>query len=364
MIAALLMPLLAACGSDPTPTPTPKPAVATPTAMMELSLEDQLYEEALAANDGKIYLSFPLTADDAPSILGVFEARYPGLKVIHTQKSTAEVVEQALLEHQNNRGTIDVLDPGRDSRIMDAGIAADSKAVFDDLDLPDGVRYANDRAALYTPLGHGPLYNTDSISEAEAPKTWDDLLDPKWKGKIVIEDRMKGYIYLTDIAAYNGRYPGLWDEERIYDYLVKLRSQDPLIVHGNTTVGNAVASGERPIAGEINMASGGRLVKAGAPVAIAQITPHPVEQWLIAASAEGPNPSGGLLLLRWILGEEGIAKRVEFYPSTSVDPATGDVVAIEYERLGIELAYTGIEMADEFGRLQARYREAIGFISN
>jgi ABC-type Fe3+ transport system substrate-binding protein len=148
------------------------------------------------------------------------------------------------------------------------------------------------------------------------------------------------------------------------EYLEALRLQEPLIVHGNTTVGNAVASGERPLAGEINMASAGRLVKAGAPVAIASVTPHPVEQWLITASAKGPNPSGALLLMHWIIGEEGIAQRVEFYPGTSVDPASGDIVALEYEKRGISLVYTGIEMADEFSRLQAIYREAIGFIAN
>ena len=364
ILSVLLVLVLAACGSDPTPTPTAKPAAATATPVPQ-TLTQQLYEEAKAANDGKINLSFPLTADDAPAILGVFEATYPGLEVVHTQKTSAEVVEQALLEHQNNKGTYaDVLDPGRDTRLMDAGVLSNAKAVFDDLGLPEGARYGDNLAALYTPLGHGPIYNTDSVSEADAPKSWEDMLDPKWAGKIVLEDRLKGFIYLTDLPAYNGRYPGLWPEEKIVTYLEGIRALDPLIVHGNTTVGNAVASGERPLAVDVNMASGGRLVKKGAPVAIAAVSPHPVEQWLVAASAEGPNPSGALLLLHWILSSEGIAKRVEFYPSTSVDPASGDIVALEYERLGVELAYTGIEMAKEFSRLQARYREAVGFISN
>jgi iron(III) transport system substrate-binding protein len=363
LVSVLMVLLMAACGSDPTPTPTPRPAAATATPVPQ-TVTQQLYEEAKAANDGRIHLSFPMTADDAPKILGAFEAKYPGLKVVHTQKTSAEVVEQALLEHQNNKGTVDVLDPGRDTRLMDTGLLSNAKAVFDDLKLPDAVRYGDNLAALYTPLGHGPLYNTDSISEADAPKTWDDMLDPKWKGKIVLEDRLKGFIYLTDLPAYNGRYPGLWPEERIVTFLEGLRALEPLIVHGNTTVGNAVASGERPLAAEVNMASGGRLVQKGAPVAIARVSPHPVEQWLIAAASTGPNPAGGLLLLHWILGNEGVAKRVEFYPSTSVDPASGDIIATEYERLGIELAYTGIEMAGEFSRLQARYREAVGFISN
>ncbi len=70
------------------------------------------------------------------------------------------------------------------------------------------------------------------------------------------------------------------------------------------------------------------------------------------------------MLLRWVISSEGIAERTKFYPGTSVDPASGDIVALEYQKKGIELAYSGIEIASEFSRLQKVYREAIGFISN
>lgn len=364
LVVALLVPLMVACGSDPTATPTPTASQAEAIAAPSQSLDQQLYEEAKATAEGEIHFVFPMTADDAPFIFAAFESRYPGLKVIHTQKSTSEVTEQALLEYQNNRVSMDVLDPGRDSRLIESGLLVDAKDVFDDIELSELVRYGDNRAALYTPLGHGPMYNTDMISAEDAPKSWDDLLDPKWKGQIVLEDRLKGYIYMTDIPAYNGRYPGLWSEEKVVAYLTALRAQKPLIVHGNTTVGNTVASGERAIAGEINMASAGKLVKKGAPVGIAPVSPHSVEQWLMAATDLGPNPAGGKLLMGWILSSEGVGERVKFYPGTSVDPASGDIVALEYEKLGIEVVYSGIEIAGEFSRLQKVYREAIGFISN
>ena len=364
MLSALLVPLIAACGSDPTATPTARPVAAKATPTPVPSLEQQLYEEAKATAGGEIHLLFPMTADDAVIIFDFFEAKYPGLDIIHTQKSTSEVTEQTLLEHQNKRVSVDVVDPGRDSRVIDSGVLANSKDIFDDIKLNPLVRYGDNKAALYTPLGHGPMYNTDLVSEADVPKSWKDLLDPKWKDQIVLEDRLKGYIYMTDVPAYNGKYPNLWSEAEVIEYLTALRGQNPLIVHGNTTVGNTVASGERAIAGEINMSSAGRLVKKGAPVGIAPVTPHSVEQWLIAATKSGPNPAGGKLLLRWIIGSEGIAERTKFYPGTSVDPASGDIVALEYEKKGIELAYSGIEIASQFSRLQKVYREAIGFVSN
>ena len=136
------------------------------------------------------------------------------------------------------------------------------------------------------------------------------MLDPKSAGNNVLENHQKCFIDLTALPAYNGRYPGLWPEEKIVTYLEGIRALDPLIVHGNTTVGNAVASGERPLAVDVNMASGGRLVKKGAPVAIAAVSPHPVEQWLVAASAEGPSPAGALLLLHCIISSDGLSKRV------------------------------------------------------
>ena len=335
---------------------------ATPTAMMEeKSLEEKLYEEALAANDGKINWVFPTQPAQGEPIVAAFEEQYPGLEVILTTKSTSEVTEGVLLEHQLGTITADVSDPGRDRRLLDRGIYSDSTDIFDDVGIPEAARYADGLATLYVPLAHGVMYNTDIVTGDDIPQTYEDLLDPKWNGQMVLEDRLKGFIYLTDLPEYNGRYENLWPEEQIIDFLAGLAEQDVLIQHGNTTISNTVASGERPISPDVNVASIGNAIAQGHPVDLAPVTPNAIEQWLIGAIADGPNPAGGRLFLRWLLNiDQGIPVRVSVQPGTSLDPASGDLIGERADALDLKIGYTGIEMADEFSRLQSTYREVMG----
>ena len=372
--AMLALLVIAACGADPTPTPrptaTPMPTptqammeqpTAAPTAMPAKSLEEMLYEEALATNDGKIAWVFPTRASQGDPIMEAFEDEYPGLDVELTTKSTSEVTEGLLLENQLGTLTADVSDPGRDSRLLDRGIFADSTDIFDDVGIPEQARYADGLATLYVPLAHGVMYNTDEVTGDDIPQTYDDLLDPKWNGLMVLEDRLKGFIYLTDLPEYNGRYENLWPEEDVLAYLTELEKQDVLIQHGNTTVSNTVASGERPISPDVNVASIGNAISQGHPVELAPVTPNAIEQWLIGAVANGPNPAGGRLFFRWLLSaDQGIPVRVSVQPGTSLDPASGDIIGERAARLNLQIGYTGIEMADNFSRLQAVYREALG----
>ena len=369
MLALLVV--AAACGSDPTATPVPPTATPTaeammekptPTAMMEeKSLEEKLYEEALATSNGEISWVFPTRASQGDPIMEAFEAQYPGLDVTLTTKSTSEVTEGLLLEHQVGRIAADVSDPGRDSRLLDRGIFGDSSDIFADVGIPEAAIYADGLATLYLPLAHGVMYNTDVVTGDDIPQTYEDLLDPKWKGNMVLEDRLKGFIYLTDLPEYTGRYENLWPEEQIVDYLSKLAEQDVLIQHGNTTVSNTVASGERPISPDVNVASIGNAIVQDHPVELAPVTPNAIEQWLIGAVADGPNPAGGRLFLRWLLSlDQGIPVRVAVQPGTSLDPASGDIIAERVAALDLKIGYTGIEMADEFSRLQSVYREVMG----
>ncbi|MXW29616.1 MAG: extracellular solute-binding protein [Chloroflexi bacterium] len=358
MLALLVV--AAACGSDPTATPVPP--TATPTAaMVEKTLEEKLYDEALATNNGEISWVFPTRAAQAEQVIAVFEADYPGLTVIHTQKSTSEVTEGLLLENQAGKITADVADPGRDRRLLDRGVFSDSSDIFADLGIAEGAIYADGLATLYVPLAHGVMYNTDRVKGDDIPQTYEDLLDPMWKDDLVLEDRLKGFIYLTDLEEYGGRYENLWPEDQVADFLSKLAAQEPKILHGNTAVSNDVASGESAISPDVNVASIGTAISQGHPVELAPVTPNAIEQWLVGAVAGGPNPPGGRLFLRWLLSVDGgIPVRVEVQPGTSLDVDSGDPIAIRADNLGLKIGYTGIEMADHFTRLQIKYREILG----
>jgi iron(III) transport system substrate-binding protein len=64
-------------------------------------------------------------------------------------------------------------------------------------------------------------WNTDAVSAADAPKTWDDLLDPKWSGRLGIQDPLQaGGAGIWFVTMYQ-----LWGEEKWSDYMKRLGAQ-------------------------------------------------------------------------------------------------------------------------------------------
>jgi iron(III) transport system substrate-binding protein len=81
---------------------------------------------------------------------------------------------------------------------------------------------------------------TDLIAPADMPKTWDDLVLPKYKGKLVMTDPSFTSLQVGVVA--------MMSKLRGWDYYEALNRNDVLIVPGNEQAVNLVKSGERPIA--------------------------------------------------------------------------------------------------------------------
>ena len=77
------------------------------------------------------------------------------------------------------------------------------------------------------------------VSAKDAPKSWEDLAEPKWKGKkIIIEARLVPFAMLGTE----------WGKEKAMELVKKILAQQPIIVQGGTTVANALAGGQVSIA--------------------------------------------------------------------------------------------------------------------
>ena len=140
-------------------------------------------------------------------VITAFERRFPGIAVRRLAGESSELVSRILLEEQAGRVTIDVTDPGHSKRVVDEHVAQD---------LSDVVRmFAADRRLVYwgnhvwakVLAPYGIIYNTERLSRADAPKSWSDAANPRFKGNIIFENRLKPFIYMTDIPAYGGTLP-------------------------------------------------------------------------------------------------------------------------------------------------------------
>jgi iron(III) transport system substrate-binding protein len=127
-------------------------------------------------------------------------------------------------------------------------------------------------------------YNTQKISAAEAPRTWKDLLDPKWRGRLVTAHPGYSGVIATHVLALVHLHG--------WDYFKALAQNKPMLVQSAVDPGGIVASGERPVAvngGDYNFY---QIKKKGNPVEIVfpkEGVPLVVSPSAITAFAPHPN---------------------------------------------------------------------------
>jgi iron(III) transport system substrate-binding protein len=140
-------------------------------------------------------------------------------------------------------------------------------------------------------------YNAEMVSAEEAPKTWEDLLDPKWKGKLALTDAASASSALHWFAALQSVYGK--------EFMEKLAQQDVLVRTGGADVANTLVSGERPVAAAITQSHASRAIgKGGALRVVVPEAGAPVITNVIGIPAQAPDPETGKQFLDFILSED------------------------------------------------------------
>jgi len=365
VLLSLLLPVLAACGSDdPTPTPVPKaaaPAAATPTPVV-LGLLEQLY--AGAQVEGEVVWATTDTEKRTTTMIAGFEQRYPGVTVKLITGTSADLTERLFLEAQANKVSVDVTDPGRDNRVVDQGLAEDLTDIVEELNVDPTTVYSNNRIWLKVGVPHAPICNTDRLSPSEFPQSYEDLTDPRFKGEIVVENRLKGFIYLTNLPEYGDTRPDLWSEDEVASFLAKMKANDLRAQKGNGGVGDLVASGEVSCALELNLSSFETLRANGAPVDIVPVKVFSVEPVHHFVPKGSPNPNAAKLFAAYLMGPEGKAAWTKVRVTSDLSLSEDTEYAKLVKAKGSKIVAPGTEINDHFKRLTNKYREAIGIPTN
>ncbi len=252
-----------------------------------------------ARKEGKVVWYTSIAATSAENIAKLFEAAYPGIKVEVHRTGSQRVLQRMMQELKANIKNVDVIhssDAGhfvllKSQKLLmkyaPKGIDA-FPAGFKD---PDGYYYGL-RATISV-----IAYNTKAVSAAEAPKSWKDLLAPKWKGKLVTAHPGYSGIIATHVLALSHLHG--------WDYFEQLARNSVMIVQSAVDPAGIVASGERVAA-----ANGGEYTfyqtkKKGNPLEIVypkEGVPLIVSPSAIAAAA--PHPNAAKLFTDFTFGRE------------------------------------------------------------
>jgi iron(III) transport system substrate-binding protein len=215
-----------------------------------------------AKKEGKVVWYTSLVLPSAEKVAKLFEAAYPGIKVEVHRTGSQRILQRVMQELQANIKNADVIhtsDAGHFVLLKEKKLLAQYTpagvekfpAGFKD---KDGY-YFGLRATVNT-----ILYNTKAVSAAEAPKTWKDLLDPKWKGKEVTAHPGYSGVIATHVLALVHLHG--------WDYFKQLAQNKVMLTQSAADPSSVVASGERVIAVNGGDYSAYQLKKKGNPIEI------------------------------------------------------------------------------------------------
>ena len=231
-----------------------------------------------------------------------FEKKYPGIKVQYSRATSTDVALKITNEARAGRIQADVfdgtntIDPLQDAGLVEPYLVEAAKSYPPDY---------RDKAGLWTTMNVYFLtvgYNTDLVKGADIPKTYDDLLNPKWAGKMAwttdpTSSGPPGFI--QNILALKGREKGM-------AYLTKLAALKPVnIPASQRVVLDKVIAGEFPIGLMIFNHHVAISAEKGAPAVWARTEPLVSSANLLSIVKGAPHPNAAKLFAEYVLSEEG-----------------------------------------------------------
>ncbi len=306
-----------AAPSVPVIASSPSSITAPVVSEEEASLR-KLIEAAKKEGTVTIY-SYTFLGDIGIAIQRAFKERY-GINIAIITGSSAASVERLRTEARMGQRSGDFMEGGvaHLTNLKNFGLTVPIK------DLPvlqeKGVWKID--PSFLDPEGHilaaypyymQPIANSSVLKQADEPKSWFDLLDPKWKGKLVFPDPS------VSSGVYLGLQPlvraGLLNE----DYLKKLGAQDIIWARSAPHAVEMLLRGDATLAPGTLASLYSEAVKSGAPIKALDfregITGAAIVQVVIKNS---PNPNGAKLFANWWLSKEGQSVFVQAAGGTTI----------------------------------------------
>jgi iron(III) transport system substrate-binding protein len=270
---------------------------------------------AAARKEGTLTLYTTIAEKDLPAILKPFEQKY-GVKVNVWRAGTDKVLQRAVTESKAGRHDFDAVHfgaPEMEALAREKLLRPVSSPVHKDLQ-PGSVPAHKEWAATILSVWV-QAYNTNAVKKEDLPKTYQDLLDPKWKGKLGIEVKNDDW-FATVVHLMGGEKQGL----EFFRKLVATNGISPR--HGHTLLNNMVVSGEVPMALTVYNYMPEQAKKKGAPIDWFALEPAVARANAIGVAREAPHPNAALLFYEYMLGPDGqkAMASVDYVPTnTRVD---------------------------------------------
>jgi iron(III) transport system substrate-binding protein len=286
-----------------------------------------------ARKEGQVTVYSSMIVDQAlRPLIDAFQTKYPFIKAQYLRDDPPQQLQKIMAESRAGRMVADVLEStGLEVPIRAADI--DQPFWSPQIDAYDPGLLDPDNYWAPTRTSYlGACYNTNLVKPDEAPKSFTDYLDPKWKGKIAWSSTVAGaMLFITGVRNFMG-------EDKAFTYLQKLAQQAIVsIPSANRVVVDRVMAGEYSLCLDAFLHHPIISARKGAPIA-----PLPLDPVLTVVSSvmlpkTPPHPYAAMLFIDFLLSREGqqSLQRADYFPARLDVPASADLDQIVPRKIGL-----------------------------
>lgn len=339
----------------PTGWKTPSELYAKLAKVPADQIDQILYEGA--KKEGAVTYASPVEDRQMAKLMESFMKKYPGISAKGLGGQQEDISNRIIAEARAGRSTFDVLSVGTSLKEY-----REVKALAELHDLVGDARYpAKFRGPdfySWNLLSMVIAYNTNMVKASEAPQGYMDLLDPKWKGKIGVDNTPDTWIF----GMLNK-----WGYEKTSNYQKQLiQDQKALIRRGHTNLTNLLIAGAFPVAIELYSYKVALMKDMGAPINMV------IAKEFVSAEASGAgissrasHPYAALLFARFHIDPKGGQKTMAQFGRAMAHPDT-KLKYKELQRLTAQdtLDRMSLLTAKELGEFSKSYTKVIKEIYN
>ncbi|SDW60704.1 iron(III) transport system substrate-binding protein [Arthrobacter sp. cf158] len=270
---------------------------ALPTSMEELVKQ--------AESEGTVAWSAPKPLEQMQPAIDLFEKKYPGIKVNYTNTKAPDQVSQLKMEQAARKVSVDVAAAGE--LTVPPSLPLAETVDWSAYGIADENIYFEDKFVYIWAAPKVWAYNTGTVSPADLPRSWEDLLKPQWdNGQLAVESRAS---FLT---AWH-LDPALGDDKALA-WAQQLTGQQPHYTP-NTTQSQALVETGQVAAGTslINLVLQAK--SSGSPVEVAPVSPTNTNETFLYVPKGAPHPAAAVLLSTFLNSDDAQAALAETYNS-------------------------------------------------
>jgi len=313
--------------------------------------QDAKLIEAAKKEGGKVVLYGSLETPVVDAVMAAFRKK-TGLNAEYWRASAMSVMNRSMSEYRAGNPLYDIVLNNSDPLLIMA-----NQGMIAKYDSPTASKYPKDQIdARLGPISRygivGVLYHKGLVKPEDAPKSIEDLVNPKYKGMLVMADPTLHVTTIQWLASLHR----IMAKDKTEKFIRDLAAMKPTLVESMLPVSERVATGEIPI-GLTFVKYAYTAAKGGAPLDYVRIDRMLGDSHFAVLSSKAPRPNAGKAFIDFYLDDESmkiLAQSGEFANRKGIYPPLPGAEKIQYTQMEVLDAKAFEEKKKEFGKIFLR----------